>query len=104
MMISERIALLEQFVAEEPTDPFNHYMLALELLKTDQVKASEVFDFLMKKFPAYVPTYYQAAMLKINLSQIHEAVCIIENGIKEAALQKNQKTVNELRTLLDECE
>ena len=76
--------MLEQFVAEDPTDPFNHYALALELTKSDKQKAKEVFDKLISTNPDYVATYYQAALLYLELSLNEEAMIIIERGIAQA--------------------
>lgn len=101
-MNSERLKALKRFVSEDPEDPFNHYALALEWMKTDSAKADQIFDLLLKKFPAYVPAYYQAAWLKISLNMTDKAVQIIEAGVVEAGRQKNTKAVNELRSLLDE--
>ncbi len=103
-MNSERIKILEQFVAEDPTDPFNWYALALELAKADKQKAKEIFDQLIRTNPGYVPVYYQAALLYLELSLNEEATSIIENGIVQAGKQNNLKAANELRGLLDEME
>jgi|SRR6478736_6697186 len=103
-MKSDRIKMLEQFVVEDPADPFNHYALALELAKSDRQKAKEVFDQLITKYPDYVPTYYQAALLYLDLSLNEEATMLIEKGIVQAKKQNNLKAANELRSLLDERE
>ncbi|MBS1508987.1 MAG: tetratricopeptide repeat protein [Bacteroidetes bacterium] len=103
-MNSERIKMLEQFVAEDPTDPFNRYALALELAKSDQAKAKEIFDQLMASNPDYVPAYYQASLIYIDLSLNKEAAAVIEAGIAQAQKQNNLKAVNELRSLLDEMD
>src|SRR6185369_7176875 len=103
-MNSDRIKMLEQFVAEDPTDPFNHYALALEFAKSDKQKASEIFDKLILTNPDYVPAYYQAALLYLELNLNNEATIIIENGIVQAKKQNNLKAANELRALLDEIE
>jgi tetratricopeptide (TPR) repeat protein len=101
-MNSDRIKMLEQFVVEDPTDPFNHYALALELAKSDKRKAKEVFDQLIATNPEYVPAYYQAALLYLELILNDEATIIIEKGIVQAKKQDNLKATNELRSLLDE--
>ena len=103
-MNSDRIKMLEQFVAEDPTDPFNHYALALELTKSDKQKAKEIFDRLIVTYPYYVPAYYQTALLYLELSLNKEATMIIENGIVQAKKQNNLKAANELRSLLDEMD
>lgn len=91
-------------MAEDPTDPFNHYALALELAKSDKLKAKETFDQLIVTHPLYVPAYYQAALLYLELSLNKEVTTIIENGIDQAKKQNNLKAASELRSLLDEIE
>jgi tetratricopeptide (TPR) repeat protein len=103
-MNSERIKMLEQFVAEDPADPFNHYALALELTKSNKQKAKEVFDQLLITNPDYVPAYYQAALLYLELTLNDESTKVIENGIVQAKKQNNLKAASELRSLLDEME
>jgi len=103
-MNSERIKMLEQFVAEDPTDPFNRYALALELAKTDKPKAKEIFDQLILSNPDYVPAYYQAALLYLELMLNDEATKMIEAGIIQAKKQNNLKAASELRSLVDEME
>jgi tetratricopeptide (TPR) repeat protein len=101
-MNSVRIKMLEQFIAEDPNDPFNYYALALELVKTDKARAKEIFDHLISSHPAYVPSYYQAALLYLELSLTEEATRIIEKGIVKAMEQSNTKAASELHSLLNE--
>jgi hypothetical protein len=103
-MNAERIKMLEQFVVEDPIDPFNRYALALELAKSDKPKAKEVFDYLLKHNPDYVPTYYQAALIYIELNFNAEAASIAEAGISQAKKKNDFKAQNELRGLLDNME
>lgn len=103
-MNSERIKMLEQFVNEDPTDPFNRYALGLELMKSDKQRAKEIFDQLMQLDPGYVPSYYQAALLHIELLLNQDAIEIIKKGIVQARRQNNLKAVSELNGLLDETE
>jgi len=91
-------------VAEDPTDPFNRYALALELAKTDKPKAKEIFDQLILSNPDYVPAYYQAALLYLELMLNDEATKMIEAGIIQAKKQNNLKAASELRSLVDEME
>jgi tetratricopeptide (TPR) repeat protein len=94
----ERVGQLEQFLKEEPEDPFNYYALALEYLKTDTPKALVLFKTLLQSFPEYLPTYYPYAHLLIDLGQKQEAEGLFEKG-KEVALKKNdQKTLRELQS------
>ena len=51
-----RLEQLRQFAAEEPHDPFNHYALALEYLKTNPREAENLFEQLLQQHPEYLPT------------------------------------------------
>ena len=101
-MNSVRIKMLEQFIADDPNDPFNYYALALELMKSDKPEAKKIFDQLINSYPEYVPSYYQAALLYLELSLNEEVIKIIESGIAEAKKQNNVKAASELRSLLDD--
>jgi tetratricopeptide (TPR) repeat protein len=103
-MNSVRIKMLEQFITDDPNDPFNHYALALELMKSDKDQAKKIFDQLISIFPEYVPSYYQAVSLYFELSLNDQAIKIIEKGIVEAKKQNNTKAASELRSLLDEMD
>ena len=103
-MNSDRLKMLEQFLADDPSDPFNHYALALELVKSNKREAKRVFDRLMDEHPTYVATYYQAATLYLDLSLHDDAAKIIGQGIRVAQKQHNPKASSELKSLLDEIE
>ncbi len=101
-MNSKRIDMLQKFIEDDPTDPFNHYALALEYIEHDPVKAKNLLLKLIKENPAYLPAYYQAATLLIELGQNEAVIPTINQGIAEAKKQNENKTMNELRSLLDE--
>lgn len=101
-MDTERLRLLEQYVKEEPEDPFNHYAFALEMAKHDTLKAAALFGHLIAQYPQYIPTYYQAARVMIELQQTTEGVTILEQGIAQATLQNDSKALKEMRALLDD--
>ena len=94
-----RLEQLWQFYTEDSQDPFNLYAYALELAKTDKGKAVEQLKRLIETIPDYLPAYYQAAVLSIDLNQ--NAQWIIEQGIEKAKAQHNRKAQNELQALLD---
>jgi predicted Zn-dependent protease len=100
-MNSDRIRQLKQFILEDPKDPFNRYALALELTRSDRQKAKEVFDYLLEHNPDYVPTYYQAAQLYIEMNYHSEAVAIIESGMILAKKKNELKVRGELQGLLE---
>ena len=101
-MNKARIDQLKQFLEEDPDDPFNWYALALEYVNTDPHQAQELFNKLLTGHPTYLPTYYHAGKLAIELNNREMATRIFEKGLAEAAHQQDTKALNELRAILDE--
>ncbi len=100
--MSDRIKQLEQFITEDPDDPFNYYALGLELLRIDQYHALDIFKQLSKTKKDYLPTYYQLGKLYEQLGQREEAIRIISDGIIVATQQQDLKTLRELKAFLEE--
>ena len=101
-MDQERLVLLKQFVEEEPKDPFNWYALALEEAKRDSMRATEIFEHLMTNHPDYLPAYYHAGSLHLSLGDTDKAKEILKTGFNLAKRMGEQKTAQELYTLLTE--
>jgi tetratricopeptide (TPR) repeat protein len=93
-----RLSLLLKYLEEEPNDPFNLYAIASEYLSESIDKAKEYFDQLLEKHPDYLPTYFHAAQLYVDIEEEGEAVEIYKKGIALAALQENSKTKRELES------
>jgi tetratricopeptide (TPR) repeat protein len=100
-MNSDRIKTLEQWIKEDPNDPFNKYGLAIELLQTESERAEALFDELLKDHPNYLPTYYMAANLFAGRNQPEKAIGILERGIELAKKQNNEKALRELKSELE---
>ncbi|MDZ4715667.1 MAG: tetratricopeptide repeat protein [Cytophagales bacterium] len=92
-----RIEQLTQFIQEDPSDPFPRYALALEYLKTNPGQARIEFETLVKQHPNYLPTYYPAAHLMIEIGMEHEAEKLFLRGMDIARQQKNAKAEQELK-------
>lgn len=90
-----RVEQLEQFLREDPDDPFNSYALALEYLKMDFQKAYDLFEKLLSRHPNYLPTYYPFAQL-LSERQDKRAEEIYKKGIETARRAGDQKTLKEL--------
>ncbi|MBL7865383.1 MAG: tetratricopeptide repeat protein [Cyclobacteriaceae bacterium] len=93
-----RIEQLRQFINDDPSDEFPRYALALEYLHVDPSLAKKEFDDLLSRFPDYLPAYYPAAHLMIDLGENVLAESLFQRGIHLAALQKNLKTEQELKS------
>ncbi len=102
LMSEQRLKTLIKFYEEDPHDPFNLYGLALEYQKTDRNKSDELFGKLLSDFPEYVPSYYHAAKLKVELKQPEAALVIYKKGIEVAKQRNEKKAGQELRSAFDE--
>jgi tetratricopeptide (TPR) repeat protein len=100
-MNSERIKILEQWIEEDPNDPFNKYGLAMELIQHQPERATELFDELLTEHPDYLPTYYIAAQF-FSQSNPSKAIEILEVGIELAKKQNNEKAKKEMESALGE--
>lgn len=93
-----RIKQLQQFIKEDPSDPFNLYALALEYLPEDKNRAEAYYDDLLTRFPKYLPTYFHAANLAVELDKPAKATQIYEKGISLAQEQQDAHALRELKT------
>lgn len=95
-LMSNILEQLEQYAKDDPHDPFNHYALALEYLKTDVAKAQQLFEQLITDHSQYLPTYYHLGQLYAGQGKTEEAISIFERGIIVARSAGDQKALREL--------
>lgn len=88
---------LLNYLKETPQDPFLLYAIATEYRSGSAAKAKEYFDRLIKDFPDYLPTYYQAAHLYWEAGDRLKAGELFERGIELARAKNEQKTLAELQ-------
>jgi Tfp pilus assembly protein PilF len=101
-MAVDRINQLKEFLKEDPEDPFNHYVLALEYVKNGHTDdAHKVFEHLLNMHPSYLPSYYHFGKLLESTGQNTEAKRIFSEGIDLAVKQGAHKTAAELRSAVD---
>ena len=99
-MSSKRKELLMELVKDQPNDPFVPYALGLECIKYNTQEALEWFRRCHDNFPDYLPNYYHYANLLAELDDEDQATAVFEQGIELASVQKDDKTLSELRTAL----
>ena len=99
--MSERIKQLEQFIAEDPQDPFNHYALGLEYINIDTAKALTIFKSIVKSHMEYLPVYYQLGKLYQQLGENGKAAETFNTGIALARNRNELKTLRELNAALE---
>ena len=102
--MSDRIHQLEDFIKEDPSDPFNYYALGLEYITKSESTALAIFKRLVQEHKDYVPTYYQLAKLYEQLGQRDNALQIYHEGIVIARQQNDLKTLRELSAGLETLE
>ncbi len=107
-MQEERLKILFQYLEEEPNEPFNVYAIAMEYINKDIQKAKFYLEKLLTEHPDYVPTYYHAAAVYVELEDYTKAEQIYLLGIEKAHQQQSMKAFDELkrayRMFLDEME
>jgi predicted RNA polymerase sigma factor len=96
-MNSKRIQMLRQQMKEAPQDPFFSYALALEYKESDPQKCLEQLLDSRKRFPDYLPVYYQLAEVLLVFGKKELAFETYDAGIALASRQKDLKTLAELR-------
>lgn len=97
-MNSDRISLLEQFIKDEPSNPFNKYALAMEYYETQPYDSLSLLDSLLNDHPDYLPSYFKAAHLLWEHEKWEKANEVFRKGIQLAAEQNDQKALSELKS------
>jgi tetratricopeptide (TPR) repeat protein len=92
---------IEAMLLDDPTDPFLHYSLALELDKEGQHERSlSEFQGLMSASPPYVAAFFMAAQQLARHSRIAEARAILRDGIEQARAAGNSHAAGEMGEFL----
>ena len=96
-MSINRLERLQEFLNNEPNDPFLKYALATEYLRLNNPeKALWFFLDLVDKHTDYVGTYYHLGKLYEQMAQSKDALVTYEKGIAVAKKIKDQHALNEL--------
>ncbi len=97
-----RIELLKAYLAEDPSDPFMQYALALEYVRLEKPDhAIFLLENVLKQNPDYLPSYYQLGRLYEKSSRNDDALRIYADGMEVARLQKDLHTLSELQGAYD---
>ena len=100
---TERIALLHQVLAQNPTDAFARYGLAMAHLSDGQTdNALDEFTTLIQLNPDYVPAYQMSAQTLAKLGRTDEALDRLHHGIAAANRTRNQHALAEMEALRDD--
>ncbi|HEV2101426.1 MAG TPA: tetratricopeptide repeat protein [Candidatus Acidoferrum sp.] len=96
---------LEQFLLQNPNDPFSRYGIALECLREGDIAGAEAhFKALLEANPDYVPGYQMYAQTLAEHNRAPEAKELLSKGIAAADRQGNQHARSEMEGLLAQLE
>ncbi len=100
--MADRLEMLRQMQAENPTDPFFAYAIALETGKNDAAEGIAKLKDLALNCPDYLPTYYQLATWLYEVEKEQEALAYLRTGASVAMAQGEAKTLREINALMAE--
>lgn len=99
----DRIARLNEFLRENPSDSFLKHALALEYIKIgNDAEARRLFSEIIGQEPGYVGTYYHLAKLLERIGETEAAIKIYEQGMAEARKAGDNHAFGELRGAYEE--
>jgi tetratricopeptide (TPR) repeat protein len=101
----DRIALLTEVLAQNPSDPFARYGLAMEYSNSGEVeRALEEFGRLLAIQPDYTAGYFMAAQTLAKAERTDEARKMLAEGIASAKKTGNSHAQSEMEGMLAELE
>ncbi len=101
----ERLASLQEMLAEDPASTFLRYGVAMQLKGLG--RASEAlgeYERLVRESADYVPTYYHYAALLGEEGREEEGVAVARQGVERAEAAGNAHAKAELLDLIDELD
>jgi thioredoxin-like negative regulator of GroEL len=92
---------IEALLADDPSDQFLRYSLAMELDKEGQHERSLAeFGGLMSDAAPYVPAYFMAAQQLARLQRVAEARAALRSGIEQARAAGDSHAAGEMSEFL----
>jgi thioredoxin-like negative regulator of GroEL len=99
----DRLAMLNQVLAQNPDDAFARYGLAMEYSKAGDVeRALEEFRKLLTTHPDYTAGYFMAAQTLASANRVDEAKKKLVDGISSARRTGNTHAQSEMTAMLEE--
>jgi predicted Zn-dependent protease len=99
----DRVAMLQEVLAQNPNDAFARYGLAMEYANTGKTDtALTEFARLLEANPDYTPAYQMSAQTLMKVGREDEARKVLEAGIACANRTRNQHALSEMQGMLDE--
>ena len=98
----DRLALLNEILAQNPNDAFARYGLAMEYSKGGDVeRALGEFRKLLVSNPDYTAGYFMAAQALARAGRNHEARKLLVDGIAAAKRTRNAHAQSEMEAMLE---
>ncbi|MGC4001690.1 MAG: hypothetical protein QM811_00430 [Pirellulales bacterium] len=95
------LAQIEALLAEDPTDVFLRYALAMELDKQGDHDASLTgLRTLAGENPPYIPAFFMAGQQLTRLGRLDEARAMLRDGITAADASGDAHAAREMREFL----
>lgn len=99
----DRVAQIKQLLALSPNDIFLNYALAMEHISVNDMPAAiQQLESVKAAQADYLPLYYQLAKCYEANQQNDLAISAYEAGMEVASKAGDRKTLNELRSALEE--
>lgn len=99
----DRIAKINEYLKDSPTDNFLRHALALEYLKIgEDEKAKILFTGILTESPDYIGSYYHLAKLLEKLKDLPAAMEWYEKGMTASKKAGDQHAYNELQAAYDD--
>lgn len=99
-MTTPRMAQMEALLADDPTDPFLRYGLAMEYVSAGHDDRAADHLLRLTADSPYVPAFLQAGQVLNRLGRVMEAAAILRRGIDVARQQGDAHAEGEMAGLL----
>lgn len=101
-MATNRLAILEQMVQQDPKNSFARYGLAMECASSGNLeRAASEFRALIADDPAYLAAYFHCGQVLEKAGRLDDARAAYEKGVAAAAAKGDTHTLAEIRAALD---
>ncbi len=96
-----RIEQIRAMLADDPSDTFLQYALAMELANEEKVEESlAIYSKLTGNAPPYVPAFFMAGQLLAKNERYDEARKFLRDGIEQARTQNDLHAAGEMSEFL----
>lgn len=95
-----RMSQIEGLLADDPTDAFLRYGLAMEYVSTGDEKTAAEHLLRLTMDTPYVPAFLQAGQVLNRLNRVSEACDVLRRGIATAKAQSDSHAEGEMTALL----